>query len=89
MKRWKVDAGNSGTGPVGFVVYDILAPSAEAALAKVREALPEYIEERQLVNDDDDEKVTIVAYFNSAQLTLDNIQRDEEDEDDDDTENPA
>ena len=78
MKTWKIDAGNSSSGPVGFVVYGIQAETAEAALAhaQTRGVLPECIE--TTTEDDDALPVTIVTYFNPAALTLDNIEEDDD-----------
>jgi hypothetical protein len=84
MKKWKVDAGNSGTGPVGFVVYDLLAPTKEAALDKLRKtfALPDEIEGH---GEDDDENRTLVrVYFNADKLTLKDIYEDDDDDEGDD-----
>lgn len=77
MSKWKVDAGNSNTGQSGFVIYDIEADSAEAALAKVKEQLPEHIEDRVMVAPGDG-PWTLVAYFNTDALTLNNIEASDE-----------
>jgi hypothetical protein len=83
MAKWKIDAGNSSTGPVGFVVYGIIADTKEAALAKVRDCdnytIPEFIEEH---GDEDDagNRPTICVYFNPLALTLDNIEEDDSDD---------
>jgi len=82
LKRWKLDAGNTSTGCIGFVIYDIMAFSAEDALARVREELPEYIESKRHDNLGD-QTITIVTYFNGDALTLDNIEEDEEEDEDD------
>lgn len=80
MKRWKVDAGNSSTGQVGFVIYDIEAETAEAALEQVRMGLPDYLEQRVLPGKGSGWMV--VTYFNTDALTLDNIEEDDDEEDD-------
>jgi hypothetical protein len=79
LKRWKIDAGNSNTGPCGFVVYDLWAATPEDALTKLRDtfALPEHIEGKG------EGDTTIVAYFNADALTLENIEEDPEEDDDD------
>jgi hypothetical protein len=82
--KWKVDAGNSATGPCGFVVYGLIADTKELALQKLREtfALPESIEGRG--EDDDQHATKVIAYFNASHLTLDDIEEDDSEEDADD-----
>ena len=85
LKRWKLDAGNSTDGPCGFVMYDIMAATAEDALAVVREELPNAVE-RKLHDTHGDETLTLVAYFNADNVTLDNIEEDEDEDEDEDEE---
>jgi hypothetical protein len=80
LKRWKLDAGNSNTGPCGFVMYDIMAATAEDALAFVREELPNSLETK-LHDGFGNETLTVVSYFNADHLTLDNIEEDEDEDD--------
>lgn len=92
MKRWKVDAGNSSSGPVGFVVYDVLAETREEALVKLRDtyALPESLEGYG-ENDDEQERgrgerTKVIVYFNAAALTVDDIEEDDDEEDGEESE---
>ena len=81
LKTWKIDAGNSSTGPCGFVVYNLRAATKEEALQKAREtfAVPESITDKG--EDDDGNRTTVIAYLNASALTLDDIEE-VEDEDD-------
>lgn len=75
MAKWKIDAGNSSTGQIGFVAYDIIADTKEAALAKVCDIFPESFEDH--FTDNDGARVTVLTYFNINALTLDNIEEDD------------
>jgi hypothetical protein len=82
-KRWKVDAGNSSTGQAGFVVYDVKAASAEEALRKVKEGLPESIEDTVYVAPGDG-PWKLLIYINTDTLTVDQIEEDDDDDEGED-----
>jgi hypothetical protein len=80
MKRWRIEAGNSNEGPVGFVIYDLQAETAEDALTKLREAMPQHVENKMWVDDSGEERMTVVTYFNPENLTVENIEEDEDED---------
>lgn len=90
MKTWKIDAGNSTDGTVGFVLYGIKAATAEDALRIVRETfiLPESLQEK--TEDDSGHRGLLCVYFNAEKLTLDDIEEDDDfDGSEDDSEERA
>lgn len=74
LKRWKVDAGNSTKGTVGFVLYDIFARSQKEALAKAKAQLPEATS--CSVASRDGKALLLRVYFNPQALTLRDIEED-------------
>jgi len=83
-KTWKIDAGNSSTGQIGFCAYGIKADTKEAALDKIKKLFPDQLEDTYDM--DDREPITICTYFNTNALTLDNIEEDEDADDSDEDE---
>jgi len=69
MPDYRVSCGNSTTGPVGFVAR-LSAPSAEKALERLKEALPEW---REISSD----PIHLNVYFNSEALTIADVEVDE------------
>jgi hypothetical protein len=81
VNTWRIDAGDSTNGPVGFVIEGIKAATAEEALQLVRDGLPQDIEESVCLADDGCGNAIMAnlrIYLNPESLTLDNIEPDDE-----------
>ncbi len=76
MRSYHFDLGNSNDGPIGFCAV-VEAHSPEEALRKLREALPDFIEVKN-VEDDDIEYLNV--YFNPDAVTTKDIDDEWEEE---------
>lgn len=87
-KYWTIDAGNSSTGQVGFVLRGIRAETKEQALEIGQTMLPEDMQEDVRANveeRDSQPHAHLSIYFNTGKLTLADVSEDDmEDYDDDD-----
>ncbi len=85
MPDFLISAGNSDSGPVGYVAR-VEAATKELALDRLKEQLPG----QDTIRLDGGDIVDLQIYFNVDELTLENVieseTEDDDDDDDDDTE---
>jgi hypothetical protein len=76
MPNYRISAGNSTTGPIGFVAR-LTAGNAETALERLKEALPDW----HPVSDDrgagTSHPIHLNVYFNPDAITLADVEVDE------------
>lgn len=83
MAKWRIDAGNSTNGPVGFVLDGITAKTAEEALQLAREGLQHVVEKRVSLANDGRGKAAMAdlrVYLNADNLTVNDIEEDTDDD---------